>query len=195
MSPLTVGHAVLPPSSWVRRFAAALLPAGAEVLDVACGHGRHARWLAERGHTVCAVDRDAAALNSLVGCAGVEPLQVDLERGIWPFAQRQFDAVVVTHYLWRPLWPHLQQALRPGGVLIYETFSQGHERFGRPSRPDFLLQRGELLRAFSDLQIVAYEDGHEHNPDRCMQRLAALKPGATAVWAAHPPLLQAAHLA
>ena len=163
------------PSPWLRRFAHLLRPGGT-VLDVACGSGRHVRWLAEEGHRVTGVDRDSAAVQPLRALA--EIVVADLENGAWPLAGRRFDAVVVTNYLWRPLWPALRGALGDGGVLIYETFAHGQHLIGKPSRPEFLLQPGELLRAFDGLQVVAYEDGLETDPKRRVQRLVAVAGGA-----------------
>ncbi len=178
------GHADPAPSAWVQRWAHLIAPGG-NVLDLACGSGRHVRWLVEQGHRLTAVDRDAAALAGLQALA--ECVQADIESGPWPLAGRHFDAVLVTHYLWRPLLPLLQASLAPGGVLIYETFADGQQHIGRPSRPDFLLQAGELLQAFSGLRVVAYEDGFDPlpAPGRCLQRLAAVQ-GRSG-----PPALQA----
>ncbi len=132
------------------------------------------RWLSTQGHAVQGVDRnpDAVALARAFGdvtCA-------DIENGPWPFTGQTFGCVVVTHYLWRPLLPAIVQAVAPGGVLIYETFAAGNESVGKPSRPDFLLQPGELLRATESLRTVAYEDGFEPSPDRFVQRIAAVRP-------------------
>ena len=143
------------------------------MLDVAAGGGRHARFLAARGHAVTAVDRDEVALREVADAA--ETVVADLESGPWPVAGRSFDAVVVANYLWRPLWPSLLAALAPGGVLIYETFASGNETVGRPARPDFLLAPGELLRAAAGLRIVAYEDGFLNAPDRFVQRIVAVR--------------------
>lgn len=151
-------HGAQPPSAWVRRFAASLAP-GASVLDLACGLGRHAIWLARRGQAVLAVDRDAACAAALTGEPGVRFLQADLEGAPWPFEGRGFDCIVVTQYLHRPLLPAIVAALAPGGLLIYETFAQGNERYGRPSNPAFLLAPGELLAACRELHVLAYEDG------------------------------------
>ncbi len=160
----------IPPSPWVVRWASQLA-AGSTVLDVACGSGRHVRWLAEQGLRVTGVDRDAAALAGLSNLA--EVLVSDIEAGPWPVPGRQFDAVVVTNYLWRPLLPTLVEAVAPGGLLIYETFGAGHARFGRPSRPDFLLQPGELLQATQGLRVLGYEDGYLEPPPRLVQRICA----------------------
>ena len=107
-----------------------------------------------------------------------EVIEADIENGPWPLAGRQFDAIVVTNYLWRPLWPDLLAALAPGGVYIHETFAHGNATVGKPSRSDFLLQPGELLRACAGLQVVAYEDGFLPDPDRFVQRIAAVRPRA-----------------
>jgi SAM-dependent methyltransferase len=148
------------------------------VLDLACGGGRHARWLAERGHAVTAVDRDPEAIAALRGVAGVTGLLADLEGGNpWPFPGRRFDGIVVANYLHRPLFAPIIESLAEDGVLIYETFAKGNERFGRPSNPQFLLQPGELLDAFGKaLTVVAYEQGRLERPKPAMiQRLCALR--------------------
>ncbi len=164
------------PSAWVERWSH-LVPAGGSVLDVACGAGRHAYWFHARGHRVTAVDRAPEALASLapLRAAGAEIVQADIETGPWPFAQRQFDAVVVTHYLWRPLLDAIAAAVAPGGFLLYETFAQGNETVGKPSRPDFLLAPGELLRVCAGLRVVAFEDGFAEPPPRFVQRVAAVR--------------------
>ena len=159
-------------SPWLERFAHLLAP-GSEVLDVACGSGRHMRRLAELGHRPLGVDRDAASLAQAAAWGPV--LQADLEGAPWPLPGRQFDAVLVTHYLWRPLWPALLGALRPGGWLIYETFSQGHARIGRPSRAEFLLQPGELLQVCQGLRVLAYEEGLCQDPPKVVQRIVACR--------------------
>lgn len=169
------------PSIWVRRFAG-LLPPGGNALDLACGGGRHARLLAATGRRVLAVDRDAGALAGLAACPGIDVLQADLETGGWPLAGRRFAGIVVTNYLHRPLFPHLVAALEAGGVLIYETFMLGNERFGRPSNQAFLLRPGELLEAFgAALQVVAFEQGEVAQPKpAAVQRLCAVKGTAPA---------------
>ena len=165
-------HGTGAPSPWLLRWAH-WLPQGARVLDVACGAGRHVRWLAAQGHSVTALDRDAAALHGLRDQA--ECIEADIEANPWPLPGRQFDAVLVTHYLHRPLWPLLQAALAPGGLLIYETFAIGNETVGRPQNPAFLLRPGELLRACTGLRVLAYEDGFANDPPRFVQRIVALR--------------------
>jgi SAM-dependent methyltransferase len=163
------------PSRWVRRFAP-LVPAG-EVLDLACGSGRHARAFAALGHPVLALDRDPQALASAAG-EGIATMQYDLEAegSPWPFEPGRFAGIVVTNYLHRPLMPSLMASLAPDGVLIYETFAIGNETFGKPSNPAFLLRRGELLEhaARSGLSLIAFEDGFVEHPKPAMvQRLCA----------------------
>lgn len=167
------------PSPWLLRWAH-VLPAGASVLDLACGSGRHLRWLAGQGHRPTGVDRDEAALAAsadLAATGAAELIAADIEIGPWPLAGRRFDAVLVFNYLWRPLWPQLLAALAPGGVLVYETFAAGNETVGKPSRPDFLLQPGELISRCQGLHIVAYEDGFLDPPPRFVQRVVAIRPG------------------
>jgi SAM-dependent methyltransferase len=168
-------HASLAPSDWVARWSHLVL-AGGTVLDLACGRGRHMRWFAGRGHPVLGVDRDGEALASLADVG--ETLEADIENGPWPLAGRQFACVVVTNYLWRPLFPRIVEAVAPGGVLLHETFAHGNETVGKPSRPDFLLAPGELLRAYAALRVVAYEDGFLAAPDRFVQRIAAVREGS-----------------
>ena len=149
-----------------------LIDPDASVLDVACGRGRHLRWFAGRGARVTGIDRDAAAVAVLQGLGRL--LVADLENGPWPLAGEHFDAVVVTNYLWRPLWPSLRASLANGGVLICETFALGNEAWGKPSNPDFLLRPGELLELCRGLHVVAFEDGIEDAPLRRVQRIAAV---------------------
>ncbi|OGB19969.1 MAG: SAM-dependent methyltransferase [Burkholderiales bacterium RIFCSPLOWO2_12_67_14] len=165
-------HGTEAPSAWVQRWSH-LVPVGGSVLDVACGHGRHLRWFAGRGHPVTGVDRSAEAIEAVSGLG--RAVQADIENGPWPFADETFDAVVVTNYLWRPLLAQIVASVAPGGALIYETFAQGNETVGKPSRPDFLLQPGELLQATAGLHVVAFEDGFIDRPERFVQRIAAVR--------------------
>ena len=166
-------HGTEEPSAWVKRWAH-LVAAGGPVLDVACGFGRHMRWFAGLGHPVTGVDRSPEAIDAVAGLGTA--MLADIENGPWPFDGQAFAGVVVTNYLWRPLLPTIVQAVAPGGVLIYETFAAGNETVGKPSRADFLLQPGELLRPCGELRVVAYEDGFQADPDRFVQRIAALRP-------------------
>ena len=172
-------HHELPPSPWVLRWMPWIRPGGA-VLDVACGAGRHARALARLGFEVDAVDRDIAAFADPP--AGVLLREADIESGPWPYAGRRFDAIVVANYLHRPLLPLLAGSLEPGGLLVYETFAAGNERFGKPSNPAFLLRPGELLEAVrGKLRVIAYEDLIVDEPrPAALQRLCARREPAPA---------------
>lgn len=171
-------HDQLAPSAWVCRFAR-LIAAGGAVLDLACGQGRNARHLAGLGYRVEAVDRDSASLAALAGAAGITPRCADLERSAWPYEAGRFDGIVVTNYLYRPLFADLLAALRPGGVLIYETFALGNEKLGRPSNPEFLLRPHELLQWVEGrLQVLAFEQGLVELPrPAVIQRICAIQRG------------------
>ena len=167
------------PSPWIVRWAG-LLHQGAQVLDVACGTGRHLHWLSVQLPSVVLTGVDLNIAGASKAVPNAELVQADIENGPWPFRlvngiPRQFDALIVTNYLWRPLIPTLLQSLRPGGVLLYETFASGNETVGRPSRAEFLLRPGELLHICAGWQIVAYENGFLNSPERFVQRIAAVK--------------------
>lgn len=163
-------HGTEAPSSWVTRWTH-LLPPQSRVLDLACGAGRHMQWFAENGHTCLGVDRSSEALQ--VAKAHGQVIEADIETGDWPLLGTQFDAVIVTNYLWRPLMPRILESLTPTGILIYETFALGHEKYGKPSRPDFLLKPGELLQACSQMHVIAYENGYLDQPPKVIQRIVA----------------------
>ncbi|MES1978533.1 MAG: class I SAM-dependent methyltransferase [Pseudomonadota bacterium] len=175
-------HGTEPASPWVQRWSHLVKPGG-RVLDVACGRGRHAKWFHGRQHPVTLVDRSQEAVDSItLPTESCEAVVADIENGPWPFAGRHFDGVIVTNYLWRPLMPTLLANLANGGVLIYETFTQGNETVGKPSRSDFLLGHGELLEVCKALRIVAYEDGFMAAPNgespRFIQRIVAVREAA-----------------
>ena len=161
-------------SEWVCRWAPRIAP-GARVLDVACGSGRHTLLLRSLGFAVCAVDRDDAAVAPLRALGGVQVDVADLEAGPWPYPSVRFGGIVVTNYLHRPLLGTLVDSLDARGVLIYETFAAGNERYGRPSNPAFLLQPGELLETVrGHLRVIAYEDLEVQSPRPAMvQRICA----------------------
>lgn len=168
------GGPLAAPSPWLLRWEHLLAPQS-RVLDVACGGGRHLQHLHRLGHQVTGIDMDIAAAQAAAPHS--ELVQADLENHPWPLdtgqGQRQFDAVLVFNYLWRPLWPCLRESLAPGGVLLYETFASGQAQWGRPRNADFLLQPGELLERCQGLQIIAYECGLARDPERVVQRIAA----------------------
>ncbi|HUZ75000.1 MAG TPA: SAM-dependent methyltransferase [Stellaceae bacterium] len=166
------------PSAWVQRFHHAIRPGGT-VLDLAAGGGRHTALLLAAGCAVVAADRDGAGLAAFAAVPRCRIVVLDLEDGgPWRLGGG-FDGIVVTNYLHRPLLPDLAAALAPGGVLIYETFMAGNERFGKPSNPDFLLRPDELLDAYRDrLGVMAFEQGIVAAPRlAAVQRLAAVKDG------------------
>ena len=166
-------HESLDPSPWVVRWAP--LVTHGPVLDVASGAGRHAKLFASRGLKVTAVDRDAQALPEAITF-----IKADLEDGSpWLFEGRRFGGIVVTNYLHRPLLPVLAQSLAEEGVLIYETFMLGNEKFGKPSNPNFLLRPGELLEAFAGLTVAAFEQGTTHKA--AVQRICVVRGPAGSV--------------
>lgn len=173
------------PSRWIARFSP-LIPPGARVLDLACGHGRHSRFLAERLCDVVAIDSDVQALAALAGTPRVTTIAADLEAGPWPLSGERFDAIVVANYLHRPLFPKLLDALTADGALLYETFAAGNAAYGRPSNPDHLLTDAELLSLLQQrMTIVAFEQGRVDGArPAVLQRVAAVGRGRR--W---PPLL------
>lgn len=172
------------PSPWLTRFAPGIPPG--RVLDLACGSGRHARWLAAAGHTVLAVDRDANLLDDL-SAPGIATQCIDLESPSSALDQLlsadSYAGIIVTNYLHRPLLPALFGSLSDGGILIYETFAEGNAAYGKPSNPDFLLRAGELLEAVAQAQgrlhVIAFEDGVTLQPTpKRVQRLCAVRSDA-----------------
>ncbi len=162
---------MIPPSPWVVRHAQSI-PARGKVLDLACGSGRHARFLAGLGYPVLAVDHDAEALAGLSTIEGITTRLLDLEGEEWPLAGQVFDGIVVTNYLWRPRLPDVLALLAPGGALIYETFMVGNAAYGKPTNPAFLLQAGELrqLAAAAGLREVEYAEGYVASPKPAMRQ-------------------------
>jgi hypothetical protein len=133
--------------------------------------------LANLGHRVTAIDLNLSGILDLTTNDKVELIEHDLENSPWPFAGRYFDAIIVTDYLYRPLFPDLLAALSAGGTLIYDTFAVGNEHLGRPKNPAFLLNPGELLKAFAtDLHVAAYDHGRIDTPRPAIrQRLCAIR--------------------
>jgi SAM-dependent methyltransferase len=167
-------YSASPPSAWVIRFLPLIRPGG-RVLDLAAGGGRHTRLLLDHGFVVRAIDRDASALAPLAG-PYCEIWELDLEKGGRSDIGGGYDGIVVTNYLYRPLFPALESALAAGGALIYETFAVGNEAFGPPRNPDFLVRPGELLAAFPALTVIAFEQGEVRRPRPCVvERLAAVR--------------------
>ena len=169
-------NAISKPSPWVERFEP-LIPKGGRILDLAAGSGRHSSFFLGCGHSVLAVDQDIAALSS-IHHDQLEVRALNLEGAEWPLIDEQFNAIIVTNYLYRPHLYHLPGMLSAGGLLIYETFAVGNAQFGKPSNPNFLLNTGELLdlAARKHLKVMAYEDILQKEPKAAMiQRICALK--------------------
>ena len=157
-------------SVWAHQHAGRIAPAS-NVLDLACGNGRHTRYLAGLGHRVTAIDRNLSGVVDLAADDRFELIEHDLEHSPWPFTGRRFGGIVVTNYRYPPLYPYLIAALTDGGTLIYDTFAAGNERFGHPRNPAFLLKPGELLDAFAaDLHIVAYDHGYVDAPEPALRQ-------------------------
>ncbi len=164
------------PSSWIVKFAP-LIKSQGRVLDLACGSGRHAKWLAQQGYQVDALDRDPIATASMHEIDGIHVTTVDLETAEPPTFEHRYDGIIVSRYLHRPLLATLATLLQPGGILIYETFMRGNERFGKPSNPDFLLMPDELLHTYTPLlNVIDFEQGEIAEPKPAMlQRICAQK--------------------
>ncbi len=181
-------HTLGDASDWVKRWTPLAKPGG-RMLDIACGQGRHMAWFAARGFDTIGIDRAPDVLHAATPYG--KCIQADIENGPWPLMQLgrplQFDVVVVTNYLWRPLLPLIVQSLAPEGLLLYETFAAGNETVGKPSRAVFLLQAGELLQACQSLNVIAYENGFLSSPERFVQRIAAAAPRIGGLSAQVPP--------
>jgi SAM-dependent methyltransferase len=146
------------PSPWIVAHAD-LIPEGSQVLDLAAGKGRHSHYFLQRGAKVTAVDLDCTWLSKTLKSRALTLLEANLESAPWPFKAQSFDAVIVTNYLWRPLFPSIQDVIVPGGILLYETFAVGNEAYGKPSDPDFLLNPGELRDTFKEaFTVLAFEE-------------------------------------
>ena len=161
-------------SEWVKQWAPLAFKDGNSALDVACGHGRHMSWLNSLGFKVTGIDYSQTALAQAANFGNI--VCADIENRPWPLPGERFDLVVVTNYLWRPLWPILLNSVHAGGLLIYETFSVGHERVGKPSNPDYLLQPAELTQQCAGWEVLGYEDRWLPSPNRRIQRICAQHP-------------------
>jgi SAM-dependent methyltransferase len=151
------------PTRWLVDHAG-MLPQTGDALDVASGSGRNAFWMAARGLTTIAIDRHAAAIAAINEHARLRglPLRgeiIDLEAPDAVLPAAAFDLIVVVHYLHRPLFPAITAALRPGGILVYETFTRAQAERGRPTNPAFLLRPGELRELVNPLEILSEREG------------------------------------
>ncbi len=180
------------PSPWVTRFLGGVCDGG-RILDVACGGGRNMRAALDAGFEVTGVDRDLSGVADLSGSVGVQLVEMDLESGVAAplearFGAGSFDGVIVTNYLWRPILRDVVAMVRADGILIYETFALGNEKYGKPSNPDFLLKPGELIEAIRpDLTAISYEHVTLCDPLRVVQHIAAAGRGHR--WLVEPPRL------
>jgi SAM-dependent methyltransferase len=167
---------VIQPEPWVTAFSH-LIPPGT-VLDLACGKGRHGRYLLDLGYQVTFLDRDISGVSNLTHHTKAQIMKYDLENGNpWPFPDNQFSGIIVVNYLYRPLLPYLTNALKPNGIIVYKTFAVGNEKFGRPKNPKFLLQDNELLDMLGqDFEVIDFRQGKEMNPDRITQAICVRRP-------------------
>jgi 2-polyprenyl-3-methyl-5-hydroxy-6-metoxy-1,4-benzoquinol methylase len=157
-------HEVGAPSAWLTGNAD-LLRRGARILDVACGRGRHALWLAGEGFDVHAIDRNADAIAALTATASRLDLHlscavVDLETEPPPgLGVDAYDAVIGFNYLHRPLMPRIKDAVKRGGAIFYETFTVRQAERGHPRNPAFLLKDGELAELMTPFAILRSREG------------------------------------
>ncbi|WP_025900027.1 class I SAM-dependent methyltransferase [Sneathiella glossodoripedis] len=161
-------------SEWIEKHHEKICPNGL-VLDLACGAGRNSVFLLGKGFRVLAVDIDVLKLQEFQRHKNLLLIQADLEGGLWPFAEKVFDAIVVTNYLWRPLFPKIAFSLKTEGVVLYETFASGNEKYGRPKNPDFLLQPGELPKQFDGFSVLDYYHGEVKTPKPAVKQAIAAK--------------------
>lgn len=165
-----------PVSPWILKYGS-LIPKERPILDVACGSGRHSFYMQDLGYEVVAVDKDITAINANQFQSNISIFEADLERYLWPFSEQIFSGVIVVNYLWRPLFQNIIDSVVPGGVLLYDTFAQGNEKFGRPRNPDFLLAPEELKNLCrKKFDIIDYFHGVTKSPEPAMrQSIAAIK--------------------
>ena len=155
----------------------ALVPAAGLLLDLACGRGRHTEFALQQGISVLAVDRDISSISAQ--SPRLETLSYDLEAGSWPFPANFFDGILVCNYLHRPLMPYLRSSLRAGGVLIYTTFMEGNEAYGKPSNPDYLLRENELRETFGlGFTELRFAQGPVNNPATAVRQSICVRKDA-----------------
>jgi len=166
-----------PISPWIGKYAS-LIPLDRPVLDLACGAGRHSLYLLDAGYDVTAVDINISSIAAYQEKVELSIVEADLEKDRWPFSRGAFSGIVVVNYLWRPLFADIAESLTPGGILLYDTFALGNEKYGRPRNPDFLLAPGKLAEFFGvSLEIVDFFEGVVDEPSpACRQAIVARKP-------------------
>ena len=151
-------------SNWVKYCLEDLPCNNGYVLDLACGKGRHSIFLSNLGYNVLSVDIDKHKLNCFNGKL-IKKKVIDVENiNNWPLGKKDFDAIIVTNFLNRKIFPLIIKSIKKGGYLIYETFSEGHQKIGRPTNPKYILKPRELLRLSNKMQLVVYENIYINNP-------------------------------
>lgn len=151
------------------------------VLDLACGNGHNGLYLAGLGAEVVFCDRDAQALENVRRYARdlglrVTTWQVDLEAGVNSLPAEAYGGIIVFRYLHRPLFGPIRRALKPGGLLAYETYTAAQSRFGKPTNPNFLLRPGELVEEFTGFEIIHTFEGILENPTRAVAQIVCRRP-------------------
>tara|TARA_A100001011_G_C14313991_1_gene847024 strand:+ start:2509 stop:3018 length:510 start_codon:yes stop_codon:yes gene_type:complete len=151
-------------SNWVK-YCLEVIPSKKGIaLDLACGKGRHSMFLSSYGYHVLAVDINKENLSCFDNKL-IEKKTKDIENlKNWPLKEKKFDIIVVTNFLNRTIFPSIIKSINKGGYLIYETFSEGQQNVGKPSNPDYILQRRELITLCFQLNLIAYEEIHTENP-------------------------------
>ena len=151
------------------------------ILDLACGSGRNGKFLLEKGFDVVFLDRDTSQLDWVPEPFRSQVIKHDLEAGTsWGFSSCSFDAVVVTNYLYRPIFPDLLSIIDEGGVLIYETFSKGNEIYGKPTNPNYLLEPEELIDLVRpSMRLISFKEGYSNEgKESITQKIVAVKRSA-----------------
>ena len=165
------------PEEWVKKHIH-LIPEKSTVADIACGKGRHTRLLLRRGFFVVAFDKDVSGLRDIPPTPNLRVVEVDLEADNECLKHpKEFSAIIVVNYLHRPLFDNLIHALKPGGILIYQTFMVGNERYGRPHNTDYLLKENELsTRLEAEFRIIEFDQGYiEYPKPAVIQKICATK--------------------
>ena len=151
-------------SNWVKYCLDVLPSKNSYVLDLACGRGRHSIFLSNLGYNVLSVDIDEYKLDCFNGKL-IKKKVLDVEKlNNWPLVKKKFDAIIVTNFLNRKIFPKIIKSIKKEGYLIYETFSEGHQKIGKPTNPQYILKPRELIRLTNKMQLIAYEDIYIDNP-------------------------------
>ena len=153
------------PSKWLKYCLKNFIKSKKTALDLACGKGRNSLYLASCGHIVLAVDINEKYLKCFSN-SKIKKINKDVEKAHnWPLTKARFDLVVVTNFLNRSIFPSIINSINPYGYLIYETFSIGQEKIGKPSNKNYILKNKELITLCNNLSIIEYEEVWAHTPD------------------------------